>query len=144
MKRLVLIIPIMLALVGTAQAKELPEEGSGTIALAPGSELRYQGRVSFTVTGTENLRNPRIWVSCFKPDLEGRLVYGEGGGADETFKLGGDSSTWVQEGGGPAWCSARLYYILARNGKTEFHVDRQPEGGTVTLAEMTFFAGENA
>lgn len=134
---------ILLLVPAAAAAKQLPEEGSGTISVAPGSELRYQGFVRFDTGGTEALRNPRIWVECWKPWYGNRVVYGEGGSIADVFKLGGDSSLWVQEGGGPAWCSARLYYILSANRRREWN-GNGAQGGTVTLAETEFFAGENA
>lgn len=108
----------------------------GSIALAPGSDARYQGLISFEVTGTEGLNNPRIWVECYQ---DGVRVYGEGGSPSFTWKLGGDMSDWVLNGGGPADCTARLYWITNADGTGEWNGNGD-QGGTVTLGETTFHA----
>jgi hypothetical protein len=79
---------------------------------------RRTGIVAFHTTGTGKLKNPRVWVACYQ---NGALVYGEGGGPSTVFKLGGDSSQWVANGGGAATCTADLYYILNANGTGEWN-----------------------
>lgn len=80
-----------------------------TIAVAAGSDLRYQGSVTFDTTVTDKLKGyeyPMIVVSAYQNDL---LVYQELAHADATFVLGGGSSDWVGNGGGAAHCTAALY-----------------------------------
>ena len=61
--------------------------------------------VTFTTSGASSLSNPRVVVQCFQ---SGVLVYGENGPVGAGFKLGGDSSPWLNGGGGSADCTARL------------------------------------
>lgn len=135
MRRLLPLLLLGLLLLA-APAHALPPADSGTIDLAAGSDARYQGLVSFDVTGTGHLKNPRVWVACSQ---DGALVYGEGGSSEETFKLGGDMSDWVLNGGGPADCTATLYYILNAAGTKEWN-GKGGQGETVTLAEVSFAA----
>ena len=127
---------------GTALAGSLPAANSGTISVyVPGtatssSQPTYQGLVSFNTTGTGKLKNPRIWVSCYQNAI---LVYGAGGSTSEVFKLGGDMSQWVLNGGGAASCTAELYYILNAKGTAEWN-GSGAQGGDVRLAETAFNA----
>src|SRR5256885_4736863 len=107
---------LALVFAGAALAGGLPSSNSGTISVYVPSSLgaaspqpAYQSAVAFRTTGTGKLRNPRVWVACYQ---SGALVYGEGGGPSTLFKLGGDISTWVLNGRGPATCSADLYLII--------------------------------
>lgn len=140
------VVGMGLALVtaSVAFAASLPAANSGTISvyvpnaagLAPSSEPRYQGPVAFNTTGAQGLKNPRVWVACDQNDA---LVYGEAGSPTETFKLGGDMSRWVLNGGGPADCTADLYYILNAKRTGEWN-GKGVQGGTVTLAHASFRA----
>ena len=65
----------------------------------------FQDTVTFTTTGTEKMRNPRIILVCYQGD---DLVYGENGALDYGFILGGYSSPWTMLGGGPADCTATI------------------------------------
>ena len=56
------------------------------------------------------------------------------------FKLGGDMSQWVLNGGGTATCTAELYYILNANGTAEWN-GKGAQGGNVSLAHTAFDAG---
>jgi hypothetical protein len=134
---------LALAFAGAAVAGVLPSSNSGTISVyVPGSvgaaaaQPAYQGSVAFHTTGTGKLKNPRIWVACYQ---NGALVYGEGGGPSTVFKLGGDMSTWVQNGGGAATCTADLYYVLNANGTGEWN-GKGAQGGNVYLAHTSFAA----
>jgi hypothetical protein len=134
---------LTLILAGSALAGPLPAPDSGTISpyvpgpLAGASAQPSYGRsLAFTTTGTASLKNPRVWVSCSQ---NGVVVYGAGGSPTEVFKLGGDMSQWVLNGGGPAACSAELYYILNAKGTGEWN-GRGAQAGTVTLADTTFSA----
>lgn len=64
--------------------------------------------VTFTASYDDTIKEAFIRVECFQ---SGELVYGEGGRVDATFKLGGDWSKWVENGGGEALCRAGLYYF---------------------------------
>jgi hypothetical protein len=66
---------------------------------ALGSEL------TFGVTYPNSARNPRVDVRCYQGDT---LVYGEAGGVNHVFVLGGFASDWKTLGG-PASCAARLF-----------------------------------
>ena len=112
----------------------LPPAGSGTLALAS-EPVSLGDEITFVVTGTDGLDNPRVWIAAFQ---DGNLVYGQGIGAAETFKLGGGSSDWVTNGG-PAECTAQLYYILNKNGHSEWN-GHGDQGGPVQLAVLTFHA----
>ena len=136
---------LALAFAGAAVAGVLPSSNSGTIAVyVPGTlgtaaaQPTYQGSVGFHTSGTGKLKNPRIWVACYQG---GALVYGEGGGPSTVFKLGGDMSQWVLDGGGAASCTADLYYILNANGTGEWN-GKGAQGGNVYLAHTAFDAAE--
>src|SRR5262245_28379791 len=146
-KRLVAALAIVAALTvaGIAIAGSLPGAGTGSISLggvdgskvgAAGVSPHYQSRVWFDTTGTARLKNPRVWVACYQ---NGQLVYGEGGSPSETFKLGGDMSQWVVNGGGAANCTAELYYILNAKGTGEWN-GNGGQGGTVDLGNTAFSA----
>ena len=144
----VAIAGMCLALVpsSAALAGSLPAANSGTISAyvpstslsSPSSGPSYQGSVAFHTTGTGTLKNPRVWVACYQ---NGALVYGEGGSPTDTFKLGGDMSQWVMNGGGAAECTASLYYILNAKGTGEWN-GHGAQGGNVYLAETAFASAE--
>jgi hypothetical protein len=128
---------------GSALAGSLPSANSGTISVyVPGSvgaanaQPTYHGLVAFNTTGTGKLKNPRAWISCYQ---NGALVYGAGGSPTEVFKLGGDSSLWVRNGGGAANCTVQLYYILNAKGTAEW-TGNGAQGGNVVLANSAFNA----
>src|SRR3954447_22727157 len=134
---------LALVFAGAALAGGLPSSNSGTISVYVPSTIGtaspqpvYQGSVAFRTTGTGKLKNPRVWVACYQ---SGALVYGEGGGPSTSFKLGGDMSAWVVNGGGGATCSADLYYILNANGTGEWN-GKGAQGGNVYLARTGFDA----
>lgn len=84
----------------------------------------YQTTVTFTVTGLPakydcvgHARCARVEVLCSQAGI---LVYGEGGDLGQArgsgsplgysgFLLGGGSSQWINNGGGPADCVANLF-----------------------------------
>lgn len=128
---------------GGALAGSLPPAGSGSIsAYVPGPggsptlAPTYEGSVAFNTAGASKLKNPRVWVACYQG---GALVYGAGGGPTTVFKLGGDMSQWVLNGGGPASCTAQLYYILDAKGTGEWN-GLGAQGGDVYLAQTSFSA----
>jgi len=125
---------LALAFAGAAVAGVLPTSNSGTISVyvpgavgAAAAQPAYQASVAFHTSGTGKLKNPRIWVACYQ---NGALIYGEGGGPSTVFKLGGDMSAWVQNGGGAATCTADLYYILNANRTGEWN-GKGAQGGNV-------------
>ena len=134
---------VTLALAATALAGALPSAGSGSISVyvagsgaTASTQPSYQSSVGFNTTGTGKLKNPRVWVACYQ---NGVRVYGEGGSPSDVFKLGGDMSQWVLNGGGSASCTADLYYILNANGTGEWN-GKGAQGGTVNLAHTSFAA----
>ncbi len=133
MKKLLLIATLALVFVPVALAG-LPPASSGSVSVAAGSDLSYQGQVTFDYTYPNHLNNPRIYVEC---DQNGSLVYGEAGRASDTFTLGGGWSLWVEAGGGPADCTATLYYF--KTGNHEWNGSGQQV--YVELAQTTFHAG---
>jgi hypothetical protein len=121
----------------------LPAPNSGSIAVADGSELSYQGIVTFDAAGAEGLKNPRIYVEAFGPDGDDPdeapdLIYGEAGGAGDSFTLGGGWSKWVERGGGPAPCVASLFYFKIEGKSREWNGRGQQE--YVLLAKCEFHA----
>jgi hypothetical protein len=137
---------LALVTASVAFAGSLPAANSGTISVyvptttlsSAGSQPRYQGSVAFNTTGASILKNPRVWVACYQ---NGAIVYGEGGSPTGTFKLGGDMSQWVLNGGGAANCAADLYYILNAKGTAEWN-GKGAQGGNVYLAHTSFRASE--
>ena len=134
---------VTLVLAATALAGGLPAPNSGTISVyvpssvaGTSSQPKYQGELAFNTTGTGKLRNPLVWVKCYQ---NGAVVYGGGGSPSEPVKLGGDMSQWVVNGGGPASCTARLYYLLNAKGTGEW-TGNDAQGGSVTLGETRFEA----
>ncbi len=136
-----ILIVASLIVVGSAAAS-LPAPGSGTIAVAAGSDLSFQGIVSFDTSYAGHLKNPRVEVLCYQ---DGSLVYGEAGDADQSFVLGGGGSIWVYgpdgvpgggDGGGPADCVANLFYW--KSGNHEWNGSGQQE--YVLLGSVSFAA----
>jgi hypothetical protein len=141
----VLVFALSVALVaGGALAGSLPASESGSISVyvagstpgAASTQPAYQGNVGFNTTGTGSLKNPRVWVACYQ---NGVLVYGEGGAPSSIFKLGGDMSQWVMDGGGAANCTSSLSYILNSKGTGEWN-GKGAQGGTVELGSTSFGA----
>lgn len=135
MKKLLLALVASLVLAVPAAAKALPAAGSGTITLNQAAPA-LGDLVSYTTTGTDGLKNPRVWTACYQA---GVLVYAEGIGAAETFTLGGGSSDWLNNGGGPADCTTVLYWIPKRNGNSEWN-GHGAQGAQVDLATCEFHA----
>lgn len=106
-------------------------EIAATIELATPLPVVVGDPVKFTTEIDGHVKNPRIRVLAYQNDA---LVYGEAGGIDHTFQLGGNpdgGSIWTQNGGGPADCIAELYYFDKEQGRqvavylaqTGFHAD---------------------
>lgn len=105
--------------------------GASSIAIADGSDLRFGGLVSFVtvIDGLENDETAQVIVRCSQ---NGVSVYKELADPDWTFALGGSSSKWIANGGGPADCNAELLAYFTRGGITgarslagpiEFHAE---------------------
>jgi hypothetical protein len=108
---------------------------SGSISLA-GVNGTYAARttpslgdtVTFDVSVSSNVNNPRVEVMCYQ---DGKVVYGEtgsigqarGDGTDSLgyngFRLGGGGSIW-KDVGGSASCKATLFYFGKKNGQQVF------------------------
>jgi hypothetical protein len=119
-------------------------EYMSTISLAT-TDPKYQGNVTFnvTLTGKDARYDCSGQSKCARVELQafqdGNLVYGEtgslgqarGDGTDPLnysgFTLGGGWSLWVESGGGPAYCVAKLFRY-DHTGKTpQFVVIAQTE-----------------
>lgn len=122
----------------------LPPPGSGVIEIADGSDLELGGDVSFLTDWPGKLKNPRIQVLAYQDvDIDGdgdidphSLTYGEAGGDDRVFTLGGSSSDWKRFGGG-AQCHADLFYFLSGNHEW---TGGGAQTGVVILASLDFTA----
>jgi len=96
------------------------------IQLESYSDLRLGGVVGFTTT-VGNLSGgqyPMVGVQCSQ---NGTAVYGELDVVGTEFKLGGDSSQWLTNGG-PAKCEGDLYAYGWHGGQE-----------TIQLLAQTFF-----
>ena len=84
--------------------------------------------IAFATTySRSSYKNPRIVAACYQA---GVMVWANLGTVDETYKLGGDASPWLNNGGGAANCQAELVNLTwVKKMET-----RQ------TLASMTFDA----
>ena len=69
----------------------------------------YETYATFSTTYPNSAKNPRVQVMCFQ---NGAMVYSEAGAPDHAFLLGGASSLWVGNGGGPASCHADLFELV--------------------------------
>jgi hypothetical protein len=83
--------------------------------------------VAFDAGYPNTVKNPRIEVLCYQG---GALTYGEAGGVNDTFQLGGGGSIWLTNGG-PADCVANLYYFGQHAGQQTYN----------RLASTSFSAG---
>ena len=83
--------------------------------------------VSFQTSYPRTVKNPRIEVLCHQ---DGALVFGMAGSVTYDFQLGGAGSTWLTVGG-PAECTANLFYFGSHAGKQTYNV----------LASTDFAAG---
>src|SRR5262245_26864377 len=117
-----LTVPAILAVVSMAAAGAAPKHGgsggsSPTFAVAPSSDLRLGGAVSFVYSTTASA--PRVEIDCYQPTDasglasfvpgHGYFVYAEARAASDSFTLGGSMSAWTMNGGS-ASCVAQLYY----------------------------------
>jgi hypothetical protein len=73
--------------------------------------------VSFDTGYPKSTKNPRIEVLCYQG---GALVYGEAGGVNDSFLLGGGGSLW-KDGGGSADCMANLFYFGWKAGTQTYN-----------------------
>jgi len=76
---------------------------------------RLSGEVTFTVTYPDQAKYPRIAVRCYQ---DGVMTYAEAGTYDHVFLLGGGWSVWLERGG-PADCTAELFYIVWHGSNTQ-------------------------
>jgi len=108
----------------------------------PAQPENYGSKISFNHSGDEDLKNPRIYVTAVtledtpEPD---KLIYGEAGGADDIFMLGGGWSEWWYVAPCGAKCVAYLQYIPNEKGTGEWN-GRGQQGEFVTLATCEFEA----
>lgn len=102
----------------------MPPTITPTISLNEPLPVALGDTVTFSVTVPKGTKNP--WISLIAHQGE-TLVYGEGNPPDATFKLGGWSSVWL-DNGGPAECHAELGDLYFQGGQQHY----------TKLAEMTF------
>ncbi len=102
----------------------MPPTPTGTIALSTPLPVSVGDYVEFTTTIDGHIKNPRIQVLAHQNSL---LVYGEAGGVNDRFELGGNpdgGSIWTTpadeggSGGGAASCHADLYYFTKDAGQS--------------------------
>ena len=116
--KFVAIAAILLALAALSATPSLAAKGGkgkpGT-AGSTGSSITLNqvdphlgGDVTFTVTYPDQVKDPRIAVRCYQ---DGVMTYAEAGTYDHVFLLGGGWSVWLEHGG-PANCTAELFYIV--------------------------------
>lgn len=144
MKRLLILFAALAAILMIIPASAAKPVPSGTIAIAAGyTPALGEGLLfDFTVADIGN-QNPRIQILCYQevaitPENPDGLVYGEARDAEvgssvnsQPFApLGGGSSDWLNDFGGPADCIATLYFW-------DFH----PVQTFVPLASVSFGAG---
>jgi hypothetical protein len=117
-------------LAGTRDARAAAVKGDAWIHLDETARIAAPSlgsTVTFSTGYPKTVKNPRIEVLCSQ---DGSLVYGEAGGVDDTFLLGGGGSLW-RDGGGAADCIANLYYFGWRAGTQTYN----------KLATTSFLAG---
>jgi hypothetical protein len=106
--------------VGSAAAANPNRSGPSSIWLAvpigaaPAASWPTMGSsVAFGATYPKGTKNAWVSLTCYQGTT---MVYGEGGGADATFMLGGASSVWLSSPG-PAVCTAELGDLYWRGGQ---------------------------
>jgi hypothetical protein len=110
----VLLIGVLVVLgsAGVAGAAKRVKPGattSSSIAVDPAYGAPHLGGyVRFITTFDSSIQSPRIEVLCYVAGTT-TLGWATAGAYSDAFKLGGDSSTW-QRAGGPADCTANLYW----------------------------------
>lgn len=110
---------LTLSLTGPALASP-PPAVTPTISINQ-SPVSFGDSVTFATTIPKGTHNPWVSLSCYQiVNGVNTLVYGEGGSPDHVFVLGGASSAWIGNGGGPASCSAELGDLYWRGGQ-EFY-----------------------
>jgi hypothetical protein len=132
MKRTLLIAILTMTVLGatmltgtTAEARK-PVSGSSTAGITLNQGAPHLGDwVTFTYNTGGNVSSPRIEVDCYQ---NGTMVFAAAGPASDAVLLGGAGSAWLTNGG-PASCTATLYYW-------DFH----PNQTLVPLASTNFNA----
>jgi hypothetical protein len=123
--KFVAIAAILLALAALSATPSLAAKGGkgkpGT-AGSTGSSITLNqvdphlgGDVTFTVAYPGQVKDPRIAVRCYQ---DGVMTYAEAGTYDHVFLLGGGWSVWLERGG-PADCTAELFYIVWHGNNTQ-------------------------
>ena len=123
--KFVAIAAILLAVAALSATPSLAAKGGkgkpGT-ASSTGSSIAVNeaaphlgGQVTFTATYPDQVKYPRIAVRCYQ---DGVMTYAEAGTYDHVFLLGGAGSDWLRAGG-PASCTAELFYIIWHGNNTQ-------------------------
>ena len=109
----------------------VPPTPSGTIAIAPGSDLNLGGVATFNVTYSDLPASTpaKVAVVCYQGEETVFVASQSNVETSASFLLGGASSDWLINTG-PAECEARLYYAK-----------KQPPHEQVILDTVWFTAG---
>ena len=104
--------PKIFGLFGEKKQQEQPTEAkvAPTISSIKLNETdpHLGGTITFTTTSPKSVKSPRIAVRCFQNE---EMTYAEAGTYNHAFLLGGGWSKWL-EVGGPASCTAELFYFI--------------------------------
>jgi hypothetical protein len=113
---------------GTAlAAKTAPAPAASSVALSSGATSAPIGTsVTFVSSYPSTAKDPGIRVVCTQ---NGAVVWSQVGTPDASYKLGGDSSPWLQNGGN-ANCVADLVNVTWSKGQQ-----------TTTVLATTGFTG---
>jgi hypothetical protein len=115
MRRSFIVAAAALALVGASSPAWAAKPAAPSYSITLDQAAPALGDVvTFTTTGAASLSNPRVALTCRQGIT---VVYGENGPVDAGFKLGGDSSPWLNGGGGAADCTARLADYRFKGGQ---------------------------
>ena len=74
--------------------------------------------ITFSVVYPTNIKDPRIEVMCYQ---NGTMVWASSAPVGSGFLLGGSSSPWISNGGGPASCVANLYYYVWNGNNSQYY-----------------------
>jgi len=116
----ILVLGVAVLATDSASAAKGGVKGANLPTAAPSITLNEAdphlgGPATFAVTYPAQVKYPRVAVRCYQ---DGSMVYAEAGPSDQVFLLGGASSDWLRAGG-PASCTAELFYIVWNGGNPQ-------------------------
>jgi hypothetical protein len=111
-------ITLVIMVAGAFTAVPVYASGSGpqtsttaSIALTPGDPSLSES-VTFVTTYPKATKSPAVEINCYQNSV---LVWGQVGLVTDSYKLGGDSSPWLTNGG-TATCFSNLDSITFKAG----------------------------